>query len=127
MKAALYGRFSFALAGPSAGLCMAQFRQGIPGHGDRGESHTGPLYSRHGEPVKLPGRSFSWAFRENIPGRGPSFPLLPGADRAGAGAGGGVPGAGGYGAGAGAGVRREMRRKNKKVIFAKTIDNRKNK
>lgn len=50
---------------------------------------------------------------------GRPFPLLPGADRAGAGAGGGVPGAGGYGAGAGAGVRREMRRKNKKVIFAK--------
>ena len=57
------------------------------------------------------------AFRENIPGRGPSFPLLPGADRAGAGAGGGVPGAGGYGAGAGAGVRREMRRKNKKKFI----------
>lgn len=126
------GGFLLPFSRPSVGLYAAQTGRGIQGHMDGGKGHTGPINSRHGkplpvEPVKLPGRSFSWAFRENIPGRGPSFPLLPGADRAGAGAGGGVPGAGGYGAGAGAGVRREMRRKNKKVIFAKTIDNRKNK
>ena len=56
-------------------------------------------------------------FSGKYTGPGAAFPLLPGADRAGAGAGGGVPGAGGYGAGAGAGVRREMRRKNKKKFI----------
>lgn len=49
------GGFLLPFSGPSVGLYAAQTGRGIPGHGDRGESHTGPLYSRHGEPVKLPG------------------------------------------------------------------------
>ena len=113
------GGFLLPFSGPSVGLYAAQTGRGIQGHMDGGKGHTGPINSRHGkplpvEPVKLPGRSFSWAFRENIPGRGPSFPLLPGADRAGAGAGGGVPGAGGYASGAEAGVSAKMPDKNKK-------------
>lgn len=69
------GGFLLPFSGPSVGLYAAQTGRGIQGHMDGGKGHTGPLNSRHGkplpvEPVKLPRRLFSWAFRENIPGRG---------------------------------------------------------
>ena len=105
------GGFLLPFSGPSVGLYAAQTGRGIQGHMDGGKGHTGPINSRHGkplpvEPVKLPRRSFSWAFRDNIPGRGPSVPLLPGADRAGAGvwvSGGLGRGGGGFGGGGGGG------------------------
>lgn len=119
------GGFLLPFSGPSVGLYAAQTGRGIQGHMDGGKGHTGPINSRHGkplpvEPVKLPRRSFSWAFRENIPGRGPSFPLLPGADRAGAGAGGG--GRGICQRGRGGGECQNARQKQKAKFIRKYLD-----